>query len=120
MAQNDIENVKHAPFAYRNDTVKKPLADDYKYAFKYNFPLPTHDKGADILDFTDEDEKNKQGTADKFLKVLERTIQDRDAKAFANLFLDSGMLCLSRFSQFSLWYYEKADSVRCLARQTRV
>ena len=97
VTERDIENVKNAPFAYRNDTWKKPIADDYKYALKYNFPLPSHGQGAEILDFTVEDENNKQKIADTFLKELERIIQSRDAKAFADLFLDSGMSDISHF-----------------------
>jgi hypothetical protein len=90
VAQQQILQVENAPFFYRNDTLKKPVADDFMYAFKYNFPLPTHDSGADVLDFTEDDETNKRDIAERFLKELEQVIQSRDSKAFADLFLDSG------------------------------
>jgi len=88
--KNDILKVKNAPFVYRDDTVKKPVADDYMYAFKYNAPLPTHGNDTDVLDFTAEDESDAQSVADRFLKELALIIQSRDAKAFADLFLASG------------------------------
>ena len=65
------------------------------YALKYNFPLPTHGKGSDILDFTAEDEENKDSTAGQFLKTLQQVIQERNSTAFAGLFLDSGRIYVS-------------------------
>ena len=90
LAQQDFLKVKNAPLAYRNGIWKKPVADDYMYAFKYNFPLPTHDDGADVLDFEEDDETNERAIADRFLKELEQVVQSRDSKAFADLFLYSG------------------------------
>ncbi|KAE8370291.1 putative flavo protein [Aspergillus caelatus] len=90
VTQSDLDSVKNAPFLYRNNTVKKPIADDFMYALKYNSPLPTH--GTEyVLDFTTEDDENKQGIADQFLKELKQIIQGGDFKAFAGLFLDSGV-----------------------------
>lgn len=88
-APKELFRVENAPRAYRNDTFKKPVADDYMYAFKYNFPLPTYTDG-DVLDFTKDDEKNREQTADHFVKNLEQIIQSRDSAAFAELFLDCG------------------------------
>lgn len=48
VSQKDIEDVKNAPFYYRNPNSKAPVADDFMYAFKYNNPLPTHDGKTDI------------------------------------------------------------------------
>ncbi|KAJ9649829.1 hypothetical protein H2198_010847 [Neophaeococcomyces mojaviensis] len=89
--ENDLLKVQNAPLLYRNQIAQKPVADDYMYAFKYNFPLPTHEEGADVLDFTEDDEKNQEAVADRFLKEMEQVIQSRDAKAFADLFLQSGV-----------------------------
>ncbi|KAJ9132188.1 Flavin-containing monooxygenase [Pleurostoma richardsiae] len=61
------------------------------YAFKYNNPLPLHNEGSDITDFTAEDEENKQAIAEDFVKELEQTIQAKDSETFAGLFLDSGV-----------------------------
>lgn len=88
--KNDLLRVKNAPFTYRNDTVKKPVADDYMYAFKYNLPLPTHDSGANVLDFTQEDEQDSDAIALRVLKRMEQIIASRDSQAFAELFLDNG------------------------------
>lgn len=90
IGKNEILKVKNAPCAYRDDTWKKPVADDYMYAFKYNFPLPTYGGESDVLDFTQDDEQNAQDIASRFLKQLELVIQSRDSHAFADLFLDSG------------------------------
>ncbi|PLB51483.1 putative flavo protein [Aspergillus steynii IBT 23096] len=86
--QSDIDNVKNAPFTYKNAFTKPPLSDDFMYDFKYDFPLPTIGS-ADILDFSAEDEKHKNATAEQFLKDLERIIERHDSKAFAELFLDN-------------------------------
>ncbi len=90
VAQKQLLKVKNAPTAYRNDTSKGPVADDYMYAFKYNFPLPTHGDDSEVLDFIEDDETNRRAVAEKFLKQLEQVIQSRDSKAFADLFLYSG------------------------------
>ena len=90
VAQKQLLKVKNAPTVYRNDTWKGPVADDYMYAFKYNFPLPTHGDGSDVLDFTEDDETNRRAVAEQFLHELEQVIQSRDSKAFADLFLHSG------------------------------
>jgi hypothetical protein len=92
VGQKQLLKVKDAPTAYRNDTWKGPVADDYMYAFKYNFPLPTHDNsdGSDALDFTEDDEMHRRAIAERFLNQLELVIQSRDSKAFADLFLYSG------------------------------
>ncbi|KAJ9497387.1 hypothetical protein H2202_007191 [Exophiala xenobiotica] len=93
VGQKQLLKVKDAPTAYRNDTWKGPVADDYMYAFKYNFPLPTHDNsdGSDALDFTEDDEMDRRAIAERFLNQLELVIQSRDSKAFAGLFLYSGV-----------------------------
>lgn len=88
--KSNLLKAQNAPFVYRNDTLKKPVADDYMYAFKYNFPLPTHGDEADILDFSESDETDKEALAHQFLQELQQVIQSRDAKTFANMFLDSG------------------------------
>jgi hypothetical protein len=92
LGQKQLLKVKNAPTTYRNDTLKGPVADDYMYAFKYNFPLPTHDgsDGSNVLDFTEEDETDRRAISEQFLKQLEQVIQSRDSKAFAELFLYSG------------------------------
>ena len=73
-----------------NGDGKKPVADDYMYAFKYNFPLPTYGDGKQILDFSRDDETEEVKIANRFLKELEQVIQSRDSKAFADLFLACG------------------------------
>jgi hypothetical protein len=85
-----LPKTDNTPVAYGNDARKKPVADDYMYAFKYNFPLPIHGNDTDVLDFTEDDETNQWTIAEQFVKGLEQVIQSRDSKAFANLFLDSG------------------------------
>lgn len=90
VSQKDIEDVKNAPFYYRNPNRKAPVADDFMYAFKYNSPLPTHDGKTDIIDFAAEDEHNKKDIANQFVKELEQIVQAKDADAFAGLFLNSG------------------------------
>ncbi|KAE8375835.1 putative flavo protein [Aspergillus bertholletiae] len=90
VSQSDVARIKNAPFLYRNDSVKKPIADDFMYAFKYNSPLPTHGT-TDILDFTADEEASRQVIADQFVKELEHIIQGGDSKAFAGLFLDNGV-----------------------------
>lgn len=92
LTEDDILKVKNTPYVYRNETWEKPLADDFMYAFKYNFPLPTHGQNTDILGITADDEKSKQVIAEDFLKKLEQIIQAGDSKKFADLFLDTGML----------------------------
>lgn len=89
-SKSDLSKVKNAPYAYRNDTWAKPVADDFMYAFKYNAPLPTHDNAGVATDFTQDEEKDARATADGFLERLEQVIQSRDATAFAGLFLDCG------------------------------
>lgn len=90
LLKSDIHKIRDAPFVYRNELAKKPVADDYMYAFKYNFPLPAHGKGGDVLDFTPEEEADAGAIAGRFLKELEQVIESRDAEAFAGLFVDSG------------------------------
>lgn len=102
LSQEAILDVKNAPFAYRANTWKPLVEDDFMYDFKYNFPLPTHGVGAEIFDFTVDDEKNKQAIAEGFLKELEQIIQARDSQAFAGLFLDSGKFHLILLL---LWQY---------------
>ncbi|KAK6384353.1 hypothetical protein LTS17_001916 [Exophiala oligosperma] len=87
----ELFKVENAPLAYRNDTWKKPVADDYMYAFKYNFPLPTYADSKDILDFTEGGEKSREEIANRFVKQLEQVIQSRDSQAFADLFLNCGV-----------------------------
>ncbi|KAI1617017.1 putative monooxygenase protein [Exophiala viscosa] len=91
VAQKQLLKVENAPTTYRNDSVKKPVADDYMYAFKYNFPLPTHGDDSEVLDFTEDDQKNRREIADQFIKELEQVVQSRDSKAFADLFLYNGV-----------------------------
>lgn len=110
--KNDILKVRDAPYAYRNDTWEKPVADDYMYAFKYNFPLPTHDENSNVLDFTQDDEQCLQAIAVRNLKQLEQVIQSRDSKAFAKLFLDSGKL-----NGAACFLGITTDSIRCVERQ---
>lgn len=112
--ENDLLKVQNAPLLYRNQIAQKPVADDYMYAFKYNFPLPTHEEGADVLDFTEDDEKNQEAVADRFLKEMEQVIQSRDAKAFADLFLQSGESDYCLYSSVS-----ETDKIRCVERQSR-
>lgn len=88
--KNDLLKVQHAPFTYRNTTCKKPVADDYMYAFKYNFPLPTYNDGTNVLDFTQKDESGLEAIALRVLKQMEQVIQSRDSQAFADMFLDCG------------------------------
>lgn len=90
LAKSDVSKVKDMPFTYRSNQYKKPVADDYMYAFKYNAPLPLHDGGTDVIDFTKGDEANLKELANTLVKSLEQIIQAGDAKAFAGLFLDSG------------------------------
>lgn len=90
LAEAELAKAKNAPTAYRNDTWKKPVADNYLYDFKYNFPLPTHGKSGDILDFTEEESKNLQAIAEEYVKDLGQIIQRGDSSAFARLFLDIG------------------------------
>jgi hypothetical protein len=92
VGQKQLLKVKNAPTTYRNDTSKGPVADDYMYAFKYNFPLPTHADSDDsnVLDFTDDDETDRRAISERFIKELEQVIQSRDSQAFADLFLYSG------------------------------
>jgi len=88
--KSDLLNVQNAPFVYRNGTIQKPVADDYMYSFKYNFPLPTYGDDTDVLDFEEYEETHVSAVAERFLKELEQIIQSRDARAFADLFLHSG------------------------------
>lgn len=90
--KGDLLKVKNAPYSYGNNTWKKPVADDYMYAFKYNATLPTRENNPDVLDFTREDEQNVQEIAQSALQQLEQVIQSRDSKAFAHSFLDCGKL----------------------------
>lgn len=89
-ATKELSKVENAPFTYHNDALRKPVADDYMYLFKYNFPLPTYGDGMNVLDFTEDDEKNGRKIADSFVKQLEQIIQSRDSQAFAELFLSCG------------------------------
>ncbi|VUC30072.1 unnamed protein product [Clonostachys rosea] len=90
-SQAKLEQVKNAPFYYRNSSIKAPVADDFMYAFKYNNPLPLHGTDTDIIDFTVEDEGNKEAIAVDFLKELEQIIQAKDAQKFASLFIETGV-----------------------------
>ncbi|KAJ5622727.1 Flavoprotein [Penicillium herquei] len=91
ITEDEILKVKNAPFHYRKDEVKKPLEDDFMYEFKYNFPLPTHGHDSKFLDFTVEDEKNKDNIASQLVKSITRSIQTRDSKEFAGLFVQNGV-----------------------------
>ncbi|KAJ5731797.1 Flavoprotein [Penicillium malachiteum] len=91
VTENDIWNVKQAPFHYIKDDVKKPLEDDFMYEFKYDFPLPTHGDDVEFLDFTVEDEKDKQEIAGQLVNAIARSIQRGDSKAFAGLFVGNGI-----------------------------
>lgn len=86
----ELFRVENAPLAYQNDTWKKPVADDYMYAFKYNFPLPTHGNGKDVLNFSEDDASHREEIAHRFIKQLEQVIQSRDSRAFSELFYYSG------------------------------
>jgi hypothetical protein len=90
LSPKQLLKVENMPTAYRNNTWKRPVADDYMYAFKYNFPLPTTGDDSDVLDFTEEDEAKRGTTAEQFLQKFALVIQSRDSKAFADLFLYSG------------------------------
>ncbi|CAH0055956.1 unnamed protein product [Clonostachys solani] len=89
-AEADLFKTKNAPIAYRNESWKKPVADDYMYHFKYNFDLPTHENNDYILDFTEEEERNVHMIAKQYVKDISQVIQSKDSKAFADLFLDIG------------------------------
>lgn len=89
-AEVDLFKTKNAPTAYRNETWKKPVADDYMYDFKYNFDLPTHENSDYIRDFTEEEERNVYTIAKQYVEEISQVIQSKDSKAFADLFLDIG------------------------------
>lgn len=89
-APKELSRVKNAPLTYRDDTWEKPVADDYMYAFKYNFPLPIYGAGNIAQDFSEDDERDRKEIAHRFLKKLELIGQSRDSEAFAELFLDCG------------------------------
>lgn len=86
----ELFKIENAPLSYQNDTWKKPVADEYMYAFKYNFPLPTYGDSKDVLDFSEDDVNNREKIAARFIKQLEQVIQSRDSKAFSDLFYYSG------------------------------
>lgn len=118
----ELFKVENAPLAYRNDTWKKPVADDYMYAFKYNFPLPTYADSKDILDFTEGGEKSREEIADRFVKQLEQVIQSRDSQAFADLFLNCGksnVLVSSLFLTLTFLPQEYGET-KCLSLGTIV
>lgn len=63
-----------------------PVADDFMYDFKYNHPLPTlQSLGVSIPTGCD-----AQEAADSIVAVLSKAMIACDAKAFGELFLDSG------------------------------
>jgi cation diffusion facilitator CzcD-associated flavoprotein CzcO len=67
----------------RDGPERKPVADDYMYAFKYNAELPVLSK--DVLPIEDAE---AGPLADEFLAGLEAAF--KDPEAFAGLFIDQG------------------------------
>ena len=63
-----------------------PVADDYMYDFKYNHPLPT----SDVLGISVPIDCNASKEAGDILTLLSRAMEERDAEAFADLFLEHG------------------------------
>lgn len=90
LGPKELLKVENAPLGYQNNTWAKPVADDYMYAFKYNFPLPTYGDSKDVLDFSEDDTNHREEIADRFLKQLEQVVQSRDSKAFSELFYYCG------------------------------
>lgn len=72
----------------RNGPERKPVADDYMYAFKYPSELPTLSK--DVLPIEDGE---AVPLAETFVAGLEKSFAD--PKAFAGLFLDQGECAIS-------------------------
>jgi hypothetical protein len=69
-----------------HDQVKKPVADDFMYDFKYNHSLPT----ADILGVEIPNDCDAQKEAEGIVARLSTATQVADAQAFTALFLDYG------------------------------
>jgi len=64
---------------------RKPVADDYMYDFKYNAPLPFLSK-----EITSVGDVNVQPLVDSLYTKLSSALIEKDAKAFAGLFLTDG------------------------------
>ena len=63
-----------------------PVADNYMYDFKYNHPLPTFDQtGVEPPQDCD-----VQKAAEDVMQRLSTALEDCDAEAFADLFLEHG------------------------------
>lgn len=67
---------------------KPPVADDFMYDFKYNHPLPT----TDLLGIAIPAECNAQLEAEGIVKRLSAAMENGNAPAFTDLFLESGKL----------------------------
>lgn len=63
-----------------------PVADDYMYDFKYNHALPTKD----VLGFQIASDCDAQKEANGIVEQLSRVMNDGNAQAFAELFLEYG------------------------------
>lgn len=65
-----------------------PVAEDFMYDFKYNYPLPT----ADILGVKVPADCNAQLEADAILANLADAMETGNAQRFTELFLEHGEL----------------------------
>lgn len=67
---------------------KPPVADNYMYDFKYNHALPT----SDVLGLEIPADCDAHKEAKAIIDQLAEVMGKGDAQAFANMFLDYGML----------------------------
>lgn len=68
------------------DQVKKPVADNFMYDFKYNHSLPT----TDVLGVEIPTDCDAQKEAEGIVARLSKATSEGNAQAFAGLFLDYG------------------------------
>jgi hypothetical protein len=75
---------------------KKPIADDYMYAFKYSAPLPL--LGDDFVDVND---STFQEETTALVARLSEALKGKAAQTYADLFIPQGECLVSCFCLFS-------------------
>ncbi|KFY76151.1 hypothetical protein V499_04081 [Pseudogymnoascus sp. VKM F-103] len=83
----DIAKIKSKSLVSHVELSKPPVADDFMYDFKYNHPLPT----SDVLGIEIPTDCDAHREAEGIVARLSDAMGKRDARAFADMFLDYGV-----------------------------
>lgn len=105
-------NIKHEEHDVHS--FRPPVADDFMYDFKYNHPLPTTNDVAIAIPQDCDAQKEANGIVAR----LAETLDNADAEAFTEMFLEHGRLLTTRITWLPAGWL--IASHRCLAGQASV